>query len=49
MINLDIIIPILNEGKNINLLLDEFKKKIQINYRVLICYDFDEESGLILL
>ena len=46
MYNLDIIIPIYKEGKNIKLLLEEFKKKLKINYRVLICYDLNNESGL---
>ena len=46
MYNVDIIIPIYNEGENIKNLLNEFKKKLKINYRVLICYDFDDETGL---
>ena len=46
MYSLDIIIPIYNEGYNIKLLLEEFKKKLKINYRVIICYDLENESGL---
>ena len=46
MSELDIIIPIYKEGKNIRLLLDEFKKTLKIKYQVIICYDFDNESGL---
>ena len=46
MIELDIIIPIYNEGNNIKVLLDEFKQKLKMNYKVLICYDHENESGL---
>ena len=46
MSELDIIIPIYKEGKNIRLLLDQFQKILKIKYQVIICYDFDEESGL---
>ena len=46
MSKLDIIIPIYNEGNNIKLLLEEFQKKLKIKYKILICYDFDNETGL---
>lgn len=46
MIELDIIIPIYKEGNNIKLLLENFQKKLKINYKVIICYDFENESGL---
>lgn len=38
-LNCEIIIPIFNEGKNIIKLFKKFEKNIQINFRVLLCYD----------
>ncbi|MBK69574.1 MAG: glycosyl transferase family 2 [Legionellales bacterium] len=46
MNRLDIIIPIFNEGENIKNLVVEFNKKLKMKYKIFICYDFDEESGL---
>ena len=46
MSQLDIIIPIFNEGKNIQKILSLFKKKINVKYKVYICYDKKNESGL---
>jgi dolichol-phosphate mannosyltransferase len=46
MNELDIIIPIYKEGNNIKLLIENFHKKLKISYKIIICYDFDNESGL---
>tara|TARA_B110000003_G_C16415514_1_gene444001 strand:- start:8 stop:706 length:699 start_codon:yes stop_codon:yes gene_type:complete len=46
MSELDIIIPIYKEGNNIKLLLENFHKKLKVKYKVIICYDFENESGL---
>ncbi|MEM6284313.1 MAG: glycosyltransferase family 2 protein [Chloroflexota bacterium] len=44
---LDIIIPVFNEGENITRVLDALHAAIQQHsYRVLICYDFPEDTTL---
>ena len=43
---LEIIIPVYNEGGNINLVLTQFQKWVQTKFRVLICYDHDDDSTL---
>ena len=43
---LDIIIPVYNEAENISAILEQFKLHIKTNYRILICYDFDEDNTL---
>ncbi len=43
---LDIIIPVYNEGENIAETLFSFKKFIKSQFRVLICYDFDEDNTI---
>jgi glycosyltransferase involved in cell wall biosynthesis len=45
-IEVDIVIPVYNEGKNIGLVLDSFKAGIRFKYRVLICYDNDDDDTL---
>lgn len=43
---LDIIIPVYNEGNNIVRVLDGLKNGVKTPFRVLICYDFDEDTTL---
>ncbi|MDP6735749.1 MAG: glycosyltransferase family 2 protein [Nitrospinaceae bacterium] len=43
---LDIIIPVYNEGKNISSVLDALAREVQTPFRVLVCYDFDEDDTL---
>ena len=44
--SLDIIIPVYNEGKNINNVLTQFQNKVKSSFRVLICYDHDDDTTL---
>jgi len=46
---LDIIIPVYNEGENILDLLETFEEKVKTPIRVFICYDFDEDNTLLAL
>tara|TARA_Y100000389_G_C17383624_1_gene475760 strand:- start:222 stop:923 length:702 start_codon:yes stop_codon:yes gene_type:complete len=46
MSNLDIIIPIFNEGNNLTLLIRKIRELVKIPHKILICYDKDDESGL---
>ena len=46
MIKLDIIIPVYNEGENIVQLLKNLESEISCNFRVLICYDNDDDTTL---
>ncbi len=41
---LDIIIPIYNEGYKIIELLEIFEKKINSNFRILLCYDLESDD-----
>lgn len=43
---LDIIIPVYNEGDNIISVLNLLGEKVKTPFRVLICYDFDEDNTL---
>lgn len=43
---LDIVIPVYNEGPNIGLVLESFRRDLRIPYRVLICYDTDTDTTL---
>ncbi len=46
-LQLDIVIPVFNEGNNITRVLNALHEHIQeTNYRVLICYDFEEDTTL---
>lgn len=45
-ITLDIIIPVYNEGENIRGVLESFAKAVHSPYRVLICYDKDDDDTL---
>jgi dolichol-phosphate mannosyltransferase len=44
--DLDIVIPVYNEGENIVPVLDSFKRSVKTPFRVLICYDREEDSTL---
>jgi dolichol-phosphate mannosyltransferase len=46
MARLDIIIPVFNEGENIVPVLESFRSRISTPYRVLICYDRDDDNTL---
>jgi glycosyltransferase involved in cell wall biosynthesis len=46
MARLDIVIPVYNEGENITRLLDSFLAEVRTPYRVLICYDRDNDTTL---
>ena len=43
---LDIVIPVYNEGENILPVLDSFKKHVKTPCRVLICYDRETDNTL---
>lgn len=43
---LDVIIPVYNEGRNILKVLDSLRNNVQTPFRVLICYDHDEDDTL---
>jgi len=43
---LDIVIPVYNEGGNIISVLDSFAGHVRTPYRVLICYDMDDDDTL---
>lgn len=43
---LDIVIPVYNEGGNIVRTLAALKRSVKTPYRVLICYDFEEDNTL---
>jgi len=42
----DILIPVYNEGKNIQPVIRELKSCVKTPFRILICYDFDEDNTL---
>ena len=44
--DLDIIIPVFNEGKKINKLYDLFNQKLNINFRLIVCYDYEDDNTL---
>ena len=43
---IDIVIPVYNEGDNIIAVLETFKSNIKTPFRVIICYDHEEDSTL---
>ena len=43
---LDIVIPVYNEGDGIIPVLDSLKEHVETTYRVLICYDHDDDTTL---
>jgi len=44
--SLDIVIPVFNEGGNILRVLGALRDSVRTPFRVLICYDFDEDDTL---
>ena len=46
---IDIIIPVFNEGKSIINVLKLLEEKVNTQFRVLICYDFDEDTSILSL
>lgn len=44
--NLDIVIPVYNEGPNIVSVLESFRRDLRMPYRALICYDFEGDTTL---
>ncbi len=43
---LDVVIPVYNEGANIVEVLEGLRTAVKTPFRVLICYDFDEDTTL---
>lgn len=43
---LDIVIPVYNEGGNIYPVLDALRREVRTPFRVLICYDHDDDTTL---
>jgi len=46
MAQLQVVIPVYNEGSNIHRVLDALAANVRTPFQVLICYDFDEEDTL---
>jgi len=46
MINLNIVIPVYNEGRNIQKLFEEIRAKINTPVEIIIMYDFEEDNTL---
>lgn len=46
MCELDIIIPVYNEGRNIIGILEALRRSVNTPFRVLICYDHEEDNTL---
>ena len=42
--NLEIIIPVYNEGEKILRLLNELNNYVKTNFKVLICYDLENDD-----
>ena len=43
---LDVIIPVYNEGENIIDVLEGLRRHVRTDFRIMICYDFDEDNTL---
>ena len=43
-ISLEIVIPIYNEGEKVIKLLEQFQIIIKIQFRVLLCYDLEDDN-----
>jgi dolichol-phosphate mannosyltransferase len=43
---LDIVIPVYNEGGNIIRVLDSLREHVRTSFRILICYDHDEDDTI---
>lgn len=46
MSSLDIVIPVYNEGENIVSVLESLRRHLKTPSRILICYDFEEDTTL---
>ncbi|WP_421658636.1 glycosyltransferase [Leptothermofonsia sp. ETS-13] len=46
MCQLDIIIPVYNEGENIINVLESLRVAVKTPFRILICYDHDTDNTL---
>jgi dolichol-phosphate mannosyltransferase len=46
MAEIDFVIPVYNEGANIVRVLDSLKRHVRADFRVLICYDRDDDDTL---
>jgi len=46
MSDIDIVIPVYNEAENIRRVLDTLREHVRFNYRLLICYDNDNDTTL---
>src|SRR5437879_5709196 len=46
MASLDFVIPVYNEGANIVRVLDSLKNHVKTSFRVLICYDNEDDDTL---
>lgn len=46
MIELDIVIPVYNEGENILDLFHALEEEVKTQFRVFVCYDFEEDNTL---
>lgn len=45
-VELDIVIPVYNEGENIVGVLESLRRSVKTRFRVLICYDHEEDTTL---
>ena len=45
-VEIDIVIPVYNEGENIVACLNALRRDVRARFRILICYDFDEDETL---
>ena len=48
-IELDVVIPVYNEGAQIRRVLDTLDRDMKTKIRVLICYDHDDDDTLVAL
>ncbi len=46
MADLDIVVPVYNEGRNVIPMLDALHRHVRVSFRVLICYDMEEDNTL---
>ena len=42
--DLEIVIPVYNEGEKIIKLMNEFTDNVKTNFKVLLCYDLDSDN-----
>ncbi len=46
MTALDIVMPVFNEGKNIRSVVESLERHVKTPFRLMICYDFEEDDTL---